>query len=127
MGGLNKLCCGFIIYAMFISQAFYVRARILDGFFKLPVSSDKVFKTEPGLNLVVPQRNFQVRPPAAGYMSANVDQPSKLEDSRKNVGKVILRKAAKQGSGYRPLVLNLLPKGTLPPSGPSKRSNSLPN
>ncbi|OMO94035.1 hypothetical protein COLO4_16555 [Corchorus olitorius] len=113
MGGLNKLCC-FIIYAMIISQAFCARARLLDGFFKLPVSSDNV----------LPHQNFELRPPAAGYMYANVDQPSKLEDSGKNVGEVILRK---QGSVYRPLVLNLLPKGTLPTSGPSKRSNSLPN
>ncbi|KAI5561488.1 hypothetical protein BDE02_16G120500 [Populus trichocarpa] len=28
---------------------------------------------------------------------------------------------------YRPLLLNLLPKGPLPPSGPSKRTNNVVN
>ncbi|KAG5248327.1 hypothetical protein OIU76_030536 [Salix suchowensis] len=30
-------------------------------------------------------------------------------------------------SKYRPLLLNLLPKGPLPPSGPSKRTNNVGN
>ncbi|EEF28080.1 uncharacterized protein LOC8261827 [Ricinus communis] len=35
--------------------------------------------------------------------------------------------AHKVADEYRPLLLNLLPKGPLPPSGPSKRSNNFVN
>ncbi|TYH03841.1 hypothetical protein ES288_A09G250700v1 [Gossypium darwinii] len=41
-----------------------------------------------------------------------------------NIVKTHLRLPEKPGPEYRPLVLNLLPKGTLPPSGPSKRKNT---
>ena len=115
--GLNKFGC-FItlifIYAMLISQAYCARIRLLDGFFKLP-GSDNVLTTEPGYDLVLTQQNFQVLPSTAGYKSP---------DPYNNVGKVLLRFPVKQGPEYRSLVLNLLPKGTLLPSGPSKRTNN---
>ncbi|XWS13065.1 hypothetical protein CRYUN_Cryun36dG0005500 [Craigia yunnanensis] len=91
--------------------------RLLDGFFKLP-GSDNALTTEPGYDHVLTKQNLQVWPLTAGYMSP---------DSNKNVGKVLFRFPVKQGHEYGPLVLNLLPKGSLPPSGPSKRTNNLTN
>ncbi|KAH1089452.1 hypothetical protein J1N35_016709 [Gossypium stocksii] len=109
--GLNKFGC-FItamvfMYAMLISQAFSARVRLMDreGFPKVPVSD----------NVVASHQNVQVSALAGGYKSP---------DSDKNVVKTHLRLPGKPGPEYRPLVLNLLPKGTLPPSGPSKRKNS---
>ncbi|KAK5804927.1 hypothetical protein PVK06_032579 [Gossypium arboreum] len=102
--GLNKFGC-FIaamifMYAMLISQAFSARVRLMD--------------TE-GFNVVASHQNVQVSALAGGYKSP---------DSEKNVVKTHLRLPGKPGPEYRPLVLNLLPKGTLPPSGPSKRKNT---
>ncbi|XVF29692.1 hypothetical protein REPUB_Repub15cG0144000 [Reevesia pubescens] len=109
--GLNKfgIFITVFLYAMFISQAFCARVRLLD--------LDNVLTTEPGHDdlVLLPQQNIQVSPLATGYRSP---------DSDKNVGKVLLRLPGKQGPYYPPLVLNLLPKGRLPPSGPSKRTNN---
>lgn len=103
---------------MLISQAYCSRVRLLDGLFKLPAVSDNDLTTEPGCDLALAQKFFQASPSTASYKSP---------DSDKNVGKLLLRFPSKQGPHYRPLVLNLLPKGSLPPSGPSKRTNSLAN
>lgn len=95
------------MYAMLIPQAFSARVRLMDteGFPKVPVSD----------NVVVSHQNVPVSALTGGYQSPNSD---------KNARKTHLRLPGKQGPEYRPLVLNLLPKGTLPPSGPSKRKNS---
>ncbi|XVF65926.1 hypothetical protein PTKIN_Ptkin09bG0290300 [Pterospermum kingtungense] len=107
MMGLKPFSC-FItvifIYAMLISQAYCARVRLLDGFSELP-ASDNVVTTEPVHNLVLGHQNFQVLPSTAGYMSPD----------------------SNQGPQFRSLVLNLLPKGKLPPSGPSKRTNTIAN
>ncbi|KAL4285169.1 hypothetical protein GQ457_16G028540 [Hibiscus cannabinus] len=100
------------VYAVLVSPAVSARVRLVDmqGSFKLHVSdSDDVVLTSQSLHLPAS---------AAGYYRSR--------DSDIDVGKELLRLhgKAKPGSGHRPLVLNLLPRGTLPPSGPSKRKNS---
>ncbi|XVE80766.1 hypothetical protein DITRI_Ditri15bG0006600 [Diplodiscus trichospermus] len=66
----------------------------------------RLLDRETGFDVVFSQKIFQVLLPSkAGYKPSDCD---------KNVR-------------HQPLVLNRLPKGTLPPSGPSKRTNTLAN
>ncbi|KAK8511039.1 hypothetical protein V6N13_013452 [Hibiscus sabdariffa] len=105
----NKFGCSValvvFVYAVFVSPAM---CRMMQGSFKLHVSDD----------VVLTSQSLHLPASAAGYYRSR--------DSDSDVGKELLRLhgKAKPGSGHRPLVLNLLPRGTLPPSGPSKRKNS---
>ncbi|KAK8556096.1 hypothetical protein V6N13_070165 [Hibiscus sabdariffa] len=109
----NKFRCSVavvvFVYAVLVSRAVSARVRLMDmqGSFKLHVSDD----------VVVTSQSLHLPASAAGYYRSR--------DSG-DVGKELLRLhgKVKPGSEHRPLVLNLLPRGTLPPSGPSRRKNS---
>ncbi|KAJ0028201.1 hypothetical protein Pint_35033 [Pistacia integerrima] len=90
-----------VICVIVMSQA--SQARVLHGFLQKDVLA-------MGPKVEVP----------SGFKSPDVNFPGKLEEPTKNSPipeKVIYN--------YRPLLLNLLPKGPVPPSGPSKRTNDV--
>ncbi|GMI71909.1 hypothetical protein HRI_000860200 [Hibiscus trionum] len=100
----NKFGCFVVavvifVHAVLVSRAVSARVRLIDV--------DNVVLTSQILHLPAS---------AAGYYRSR--------DSDIDVGKTLLRLHRKPGSEYRPLVINLLPKGSFPPSGPSKRKNS---
>nr|KYP39433.1 hypothetical protein KK1_039268 [Cajanus cajan] len=72
--------------------------------------------TEPTLNLALPSDRV-VAPPEEDHPPPHVSPCGHLRVAGKKLG----------GAKYGPLVLNMLPKGPVPPSGPSKGTNDFNN
>lgn len=105
MAGLNRrdFTILMVICVIVMSQA--SQARVLLGF--LPKD---VLAMGPKVEV------------ASGFKSPDVNFQGKLEEPTKNF-ESLPPTPEKVIYNYRPLLLNLLPKGTVPPSGPSKRTN----
>ncbi|KAL5709879.1 hypothetical protein ACHQM5_020510 [Ranunculus cassubicifolius] len=90
-----------LVVALFLSQSSSARPIV-------QIQSEKFIATNPAMNMVLDQENKGGVLPADPCVG--VDLP--LE---KRIGR------------YGGLVLNVLPKGTITPSGPSKRTNNMNN
>ncbi|TKY73934.1 hypothetical protein E2542_SST02693 [Spatholobus suberectus] len=80
--------------------------------------------TEPTLNLSLPSdRVVVVVPPEEEVPAGHVSTCG----HGRVAGKLPLPGTRLAGGKYGPLILNMLPKGPVPPSGPSKGTNSINN
>ncbi|OVA17262.1 hypothetical protein BVC80_1837g58 [Macleaya cordata] len=84
---------------------------------------------EPGLNIVLPVGDDQNIKPVLSSNQYNSDHdrfviPCDMESTNNLAPATEEKRTGKYGSM---MVLNLLPKGTVPPSGPSKGTNDMNN
>ncbi|KAJ8763998.1 hypothetical protein K2173_004870 [Erythroxylum novogranatense] len=110
---LKPTLFAFLVVSLLFSSS---SARVLQG--HLLQSS----ATQPSLNLELPGENVE-------------DMSVELKDSEKHTSACDMefteKPASKIPSGisrrYGPMILNMLPKGAIPSSGPSKGTNSINN
>ncbi|KAJ1384721.1 hypothetical protein SESBI_42283 [Sesbania bispinosa] len=108
MANHNHLAAVLLLFLFVISPS--SAARPFNIHFNLP-------STEPTLNLALP--TDRVEQPAGGHVSPC--------DHMRVAGKLPSPGMRLGGGKYGPMILNMLPKGKVPPSGPSKGTNNLNN
>ncbi|KAG5223430.1 hypothetical protein IMY05_C0964000200 [Salix suchowensis] len=91
-----------------------------------PLSADllqSLTATEPALNLALPMENMD-----DVFVNPAVEKDSEhVLPCHTEIGEGSDIGSARLAGKFGPMILNLLPKGTVPPSGPSKGTNSLNN
>ncbi|KAJ6757765.1 hypothetical protein OIU74_026939 [Salix koriyanagi] len=79
--------------------------------------------TEPALNLALPMENMD-----DVFVNPAMEKDSEhVLPCHTEIGEGSDIGSARLAGKFGPMILNLLPKGTVPPSGPSKGTNSLNN
>uniref|UniRef100_A0A5B7CB11 Uncharacterized protein n=1 Tax=Davidia involucrata TaxID=16924 RepID=A0A5B7CB11_DAVIN len=107
---LYHLTATTIFFFLIISQS-SSSARPLNGFYPNSLAA-----TEPALNLALPGDNGASPPEKDSSLPCEMDSSTEILAPKRLGGKYGL-----------PLVLNMLPKGPAPPSGPSKGTNNIKN
>lgn len=129
---MTSIAAIFILLTMFQSSSVLSRPLFNNG-----LDPNKYAATQPALNLVLPGPDsvISTSPPTAKINSGSdhrylvecdhdhvLDSNKKFIDMGLNKGELKKKLEAK----YGPLIFNSLPKGFyIPPSGPSRRTNSM--
>ncbi|CAJ2641702.1 unnamed protein product [Trifolium pratense] len=65
--------------------------------------------------------------PATSNLALPSDRTAMMPEKEGHVSGVLEIRGGGKAAAYGPLILNMLPKGKVPPSGPSKGTNNLNN
>lgn len=112
-----------ILFFLLILMSSSSYARLLNGFHGSHSHLQDFAATEPSLNLELPGQSIHETLKTQPTYDSPHDLSCNMKTTQNSVAEV--SPAQKLGQQYTSLWLNFLPRGDVPPSGPSGRTNNI--